>query len=61
MGGVVRCAFSERVVRLRELLAMAKKTARRYAFRAPMKRVKIVPAKLGEDAGIIGAAALVDG
>jgi glucokinase len=44
----------------RELLAMSRRTAARYAFKAPLARVKIVPARLGDDAGIIGAAALVD-
>jgi glucokinase len=37
-------------------LGPAKKTARKIAFRLPASRVKIVKSKLGDNAGLIGAA-----
>jgi len=37
-------------------LGPAKKTARQIAFRLPALRVKIVKSKLGDNAGLIGAA-----
>lgn len=39
-----------------ELLAMASKTAKASAFKRPARTVKILKAKLGDDAGVIGAA-----
>ena len=39
-----------------ELLAMASKIAKQAAFKRPARTVKILKAKLGDDAGVIGAA-----
>lgn len=40
----------------KELLAMAKSISKKNAFIVPGRRVKMVAAKLGDDAGLIGAA-----
>jgi glucokinase len=45
----------------RMLLAPAKKVAKEIAFKLPAKRVRIVKACLGADAGIIGIAAYLFG
>jgi glucokinase len=40
-------------------LAPAREAVEREAFRAPAVRVRIVPARLGEDVGLVGAWPLV--
>jgi glucokinase len=41
------------------LLGPARNAVARLAFRAPARRVRIVPAELGDDVGLVGASVLV--
>ena len=53
-----RCVFYGGMVRAGELLfAPLREAARRQSFKTPFSRMRILPAALGEDAGLLGAAA----